>query len=157
MLLATFIFLSPSIGFKLFPSGDNPFINYVIEGKQGQTTDSLAQGVSGIDSSISTIPEVKSYEMTINNNTVNMTVILTKKQERDRDSFEVQEDIDSRLLYLKEEGYRVEGKVEEGGPPAGKAVGIKLIADNTDQLTELKKVSEDFEEHLRSLTGTINV
>lgn len=34
ILIATFIFLSPSIGFKLFPSGDNPFITYAIEGKQ---------------------------------------------------------------------------------------------------------------------------
>lgn len=157
LLLATFVFLAPSIGFTLFPSGDNPFINYAIEGKQGQTTNSLAQAVSGIDSSISAIPEIKSYEMTINNNTVNMSVILTKKAERKRDSFEIQKDIDSRLVYLREDGYRVEGKVEEGGPPAGKAVGIKLIADSTDQLTQLKKVSEDFEEHLRSLTGTVNV
>ena len=30
-LVLTFVFLAPSIGFKLFPSGDNPFLQYVIE------------------------------------------------------------------------------------------------------------------------------
>lgn len=51
----------------------------------------------------------------------------------------------------------MEGKVQAGGPPVGKAVGIKLVAENTDQLTTLKQVSQDFETYLRSLTGTINV
>jgi multidrug efflux pump subunit AcrB len=30
-LIATLVFLAPSIGFKLFPSGDNPFIDFVIQ------------------------------------------------------------------------------------------------------------------------------
>lgn len=47
--------------------------------------------------------------------------------------------------------------MQAGGPPVGKAVGIKLVAENTDQLTTLKQVSQDFETYLRSLTGTINV
>ena len=33
-LILTFVFLAPAIGFKLFPSGDNPFLMYAIEGKQ---------------------------------------------------------------------------------------------------------------------------
>ncbi len=33
-LIATFIFLAPSIGFTIFPSGDTPFANYEIEGKE---------------------------------------------------------------------------------------------------------------------------
>lgn len=157
ILIATFIFLSPRIWFKLFPSGDNPFITYAIEGKQGQTTDSMAQAVSWVDRVIASIPEVKSYEVTINKHVVDLTIILTKKDERKRDSFQVEEDIKKGLAYLKEEGYKVEGKVQAGWPPVGKAVGIKLVAENTEQLNELKQVSEDFEAYLRSLTGTINV
>gem|GEM_PF-5645893 len=36
-------------------------------------------------------------------------------------------------------------------------MGIKLIAVNKDSINELKAVSEDFEEYLRSVTGTVNV
>ncbi len=33
-LIATLVFLASSIGFKLFPSGDNPFIDFVIQAKE---------------------------------------------------------------------------------------------------------------------------
>jgi multidrug efflux pump subunit AcrB len=33
-LIASFVFLAPRIGFKLFPSGDNPFITYEITARE---------------------------------------------------------------------------------------------------------------------------
>lgn len=61
------------------------------------------------------------------------------------------------LEPLRKAGLRVESKVLEGGPPAGKAVGLKLNAESSDQLDTLVKVSEDFEKFLRSVEGTKNV
>lgn len=157
LLFLTFIVLSPSIGFKLFPSGDNPFLNYAIEGKQGQTTDSMAVAVSGVDAIIADIPEIKTYEININKDTANLGLVLVDKEDRKRDSFEVEEEISQRLHYLREIGYKVEGKVEAGGPPVGKAIGVKLIAEDTSQLQELKNVSKDFEAFIESITGSVNV
>jgi Cu/Ag efflux pump CusA len=36
-------------------------------------------------------------------------------------------------------------------------VGIKIVAVDKEQLDLLKVVSQDFEEYLQSLTGTVNV
>jgi|GEM_PF-4061168 len=33
-VILSFVLLAPNIGFKLFPSGDNPFANIVIEAKE---------------------------------------------------------------------------------------------------------------------------
>lgn len=63
----------------------------------------MAQAVSGIDKAIASIPELKSYEITINKHTVDLSIILTKKEERKRDSFAIEEDIKKSLAYLKEE------------------------------------------------------
>ena len=112
----------------------------------------MAAAVSGVDTVIADIPEVKSYEITVNKHNVDMSVVLVKKDERERDSFEIEQEISQRLNHLRENGYNVEGKVQEGGPPVGKAVGIKLVAEDTEQLQELKRVSEDFEAFLKSMT-----
>lgn|GEM_PF-3915538 len=39
----------------------------------------MVQAVSGVDSAIASIPEIKSYEITINNNRANIMIVLTKK------------------------------------------------------------------------------
>lgn len=156
-LIATFIFLSPSIGFKLFPSGDNPFIDISITAKEGTTTDRMVGIWSWVDSVIANIPELKSYEVKINNNTIDVWVVLVKEEERKRDSFVIQDEIMSGLDYLKTQWYTVEGKVQAWWPPVGKAVGINLVTNDKNKLWVLKAVSEDFEAYIKTLTWTINV
>ncbi len=156
-LIATFVFLSPSIGFKLFPSGDNPFIDISITAKEGTTTDRMVEIWSWVDSVIASIPELKSYEVKINNNAIDVWVVLVKKEERKRDSFVIQDEIMSWLDYLKIQWYTVEGKVQAWWPPVGKAVGINLVTNDKNKLWVLKAVSEDFEAYIKTLTWTINV
>jgi hydrophobic/amphiphilic exporter-1 (mainly G- bacteria), HAE1 family len=156
-LFATFIFLSPNIWFKLFPSGDNPFIDFTITWKEWTTTEAMYRVWWNIDKTISQIPEIKAYEIKFNNNIIDIGVILTKQDERKRDSFVIQEEVLKNLSYLKTQWYKVEWKVQAWWPPVGKAVGIDLVADNKDNLTTLKLVSRDFEDFVRSLTWTINV
>lgn len=52
---------------------------------------------------------------------------------------------------------RVETKVQGGGPPQGKAIGIKLVAENTSYLPQLVEVAEEFKKHLIAIEGTKNV
>ncbi|MFA7285165.1 MAG: efflux RND transporter permease subunit, partial [Candidatus Absconditabacterales bacterium] len=156
-LILSFILLSGSIGFTLFPSGDNEFMNIAIETKQGATTESMIGLAPKISQIISSIPELRNFNITVSNNTISIAVRLVKKNQRDKNSFEVQDDILAQLAYLKEKGYIVESKVQEGGPPTGKAVGIQIVADDTSLLNDLKKVSTDFEQYLKSLEGTMNV
>lgn len=156
-LIASFIFLAPSIGFVLFPSGDNPYMDFQIIAKEGTTVAGMQKAAEGVDSILSDIPEVKSYQIDINKTQIDLLVILTKKDLRTRNSFDIQDEVFEKLTYLKEAGYKVEWKVRAWWPPQGKPVGIKLVADSSFQLNELKRISLDFEEFLKAQEGTLNV
>ncbi|HCB51187.1 TPA: hypothetical protein DEP21_01195 [Patescibacteria group bacterium] len=61
---------------------------------------------------MSTIPEVKAYYYTINDNVVDVTVELVDKSERKRDSFQIEKDMFKKLNYLQSYGLQVETKVQ---------------------------------------------
>ena len=153
----SFVFLSSSIWFKLFPSWDNPAINYTITSPEWTTTQKMVIVATWMDRLISSIPELKSYTISVENNQIDIATILVKKAQRSRDSFAIQADIENKLAYLKKLWYRVEWKVQAWWPPTWKAVGIKLVANDKSQLAQLTKTASDFEEYLRSQTGTVNV
>jgi multidrug efflux pump subunit AcrB len=62
-----------------------------------------------------------------------------------------------KLTPLLTNGLEVAIKSEQNGPPTGSPVSIKLLASETDQLSDLKKVVRDFELYLKELPGTKNV
>jgi hydrophobic/amphiphilic exporter-1 (mainly G- bacteria), HAE1 family len=157
LVFLTLILLAPSIWFKLFPSGDNPSMNFELTAKEGTDVSQMANIVSWVDLFVSTIPELKSYTIDIKNTKVTMGVELVKKENRTRDSFTIQADIESWLSYLKTEWYKFEWKVQAWWPPTGKAIWVKLVANDKDLLVDLKKVSKDFENYLLWLTWAINV
>ena len=156
-LLSTFIFLAPNIWFKLFPSGDNPFIDFTIKAKEWTTTDTMVRIWVGIDTIIANIPEIKSYEIKFDKNIIDIWVILIKNEERDRDSFAIQEEVLKDFENFKALWYRVEWKVQAWWPPVWKAVWINLVADDKNKLETLSKVSKDFENYIRTLSWTVNI
>ncbi|HMY80407.1 MAG TPA: efflux RND transporter permease subunit, partial [Candidatus Absconditabacterales bacterium] len=156
-LILSFIFLSGSIGFKLFPSGDNEFMDIEVKTLVGTRVQGMVGLLPQIDQIISHIPEVRNYSLQARNNVIDIGIRLVKKNQRTRNSFTIQDDIDTQLSYLKTQGYTVQSKVQAGGPPVGKAVGIELIAENSNQLSQLKQVANQIETYIKSLTGTINV
>lgn len=58
---------------------------------------------------------------------------------------------------IRSMGYDVASQVREGGPPATKAVAVKLVANSPKLLNELIRVSADFEKEIRSYTGVKNI
>ncbi len=157
LVFATLFFLAPSIGFKLFPSGDNSSIDFELTAREGTDVSKMADIVSGVDLFISKIPELKSYTIDINNTKVDIWLSLVKPEERVRDVFVIQAEVESGLAYFKKQGYKFEGKIQAWWPPTGKAVGVKLVANDKKLLTQLKQVSKDFENYLIWLTWTINI
>lgn len=153
----SFVLLWPQIGFKLFPSGDNPFATVLIQTQDGTSMDATLAASQGIDHIVAAIPELKSYDITIKAGQISVATVLVDKEERTRDSFQIQEDLLSKLGYLSSAGYRVEWKVQAWWPPTGKAVWIKIVAIDKTKLASLKSVSEDFETYIKTLTGTTNV
>ena len=86
-----------------------------------------------------------------------MKIKNTRDERGQRNVFEIEREVTNDFSVLESEGLKVEIKSESGGPPTGKAVWIKLIANNSSKLLDLKKVAEDFESHLRSIEGAKNV
>lgn len=156
-LFATFIFLSPSIWFKLFPSKNESFIDVSIKGKEWITTDYMFWISSWIDSIVAAISEIKSYEINIDKNTIDLSLTLLKREERQRTAEEIQEEVLGKLSYLRYQWYEVQAKVQAWWPPTGKAIGINIIAKDKKYISSLKSVSEDFEEYVKTLTGTLNI
>lgn len=136
--------LAGHVGFDLFPASDNGYVEYEIKGNPGQrlaSFDALAPEVAGI---ISKYPEVRFYEIitkdTKNSSQVGVSVKVTLKkiQERKADKLRSVFEVDKLLLQdfesIRREGYEVASKVQEGGPPAAKAIGLKLTTTSTKDL-----------------------
>lgn len=157
LVILTMITLAPFIWFKLFPSWDNPSMTFQLTAREWTDVKKITSIMSWVDTFISSIPEIKSYTIQIWNTSSTIGVNLVKKEERKRDSFQIQSYIESWLQYLKTDWYKFEGKVAAWWPPTGKAIGIKLVANDKKLLTDLKKVSKDFENYLWTLTWTLNV
>jgi hypothetical protein len=77
-------------------------MNIGITSKIGSTTDSLKPLLSNIDQIISSIPEIRNYTLEANGNNINISVRTVKKSERKRNSFEIEDEINAKLAYLKE-------------------------------------------------------
>ena len=158
LLLVSFWFWN---WFTLFPVSDNIQINVKIEATQWKKTESLKDNIPLLENALWAIPEIKLFTMNLENNVISVIIELYSKDERAeqwlRDSFKVENNINEQLDLFKTLWYTVESWVLAGGPPWGKAVWIKLIADNTDYLSVLSTVSEDFDGYLKSLEGTKNV
>ena len=156
-LVLSFVFLSSKIWFKLFPSGDNPVMNIQIIAKEWTKTEYMNEIWSWISNMVANISGVKSFDVLIQNNKIDLWIYLVKKWERNKNSFEILDQVNSWLDYFKTEWFKVEWKVQAGWPPTEKAVGIKLVANDSEDLSKLKTVASDFENYLKSLTGSTNV
>lgn len=158
LLLISFSFWN---WFKLFPASDNTQINISIEATQWANTQSLEDLLPLLDTTLAGIDEIMVYSVDLQDNTIKSVVELYSKNYREenglRDSFKVEKEINERFDVFRIRWYTVESWVLAGWPPGWKAVGIKIIADSTQYLSTLSKVSLDFKEYLTSLDGTKNV
>ena len=161
LLVLSFIFLAPLIGFNLFPSDDNNIASITITGPVWQRTEVTAQALSGIDQTFIGYPEIKHISMSISRNIATIDIQLTKRQERkakkERSIFELEQVFLEKLSRFERKGYRVVSAVQKNGPPGSKAIGLKLIAENAEKLPELIHVSKAFESYLKTIPGTKNV
>ncbi|MDD2870697.1 MAG: efflux RND transporter permease subunit [Candidatus Gracilibacteria bacterium] len=161
LLIFTLVFLSPKIGFVLFPSTDEGVLNIEITGKSGLDEDYMSKYLSYIDNSLGKIEEMKVYYTTISNNKISVYVDLLDKVYRTenglRTVYQVEDVINDDLFVLKTLGLDVSVGAMKGGPPTGLAVGIKLSSDSANKFDALKMVSQDFEDFLNKTKGAKNV
>lgn len=158
-LIATFAFFK--IWFTLFPQSDNWFFGVTITAQQGTTTQGMTEHLPFIEEVIGSFPETKQFSTTIDANTITILVDLVNKKERKkqwmRDVFAVEQEVLKRFEQLEQRWLKVASQVEGGWPPPSKPVWLKLIAENSEQFSQLLEIANEFEQHLRSVEGTKNV
>ncbi len=161
LLVFSFIFIAPKLGFVMFPSWDNTMISVSVSTKEGTTTSAMKQHTLHITQSLQSIEELKVFSLSVQNEKINVAIELLDKNIRDerglRNSFEVEKEIIEKLGLLSSYGLLVESQVASWGPPTGSAVWIKLITDSNLWFQELIKVAEEFEWFLKWVDGTKNV
>ncbi|MDD3144571.1 MAG: efflux RND transporter permease subunit [Candidatus Gracilibacteria bacterium] len=161
ILILTFVFLAPNIGFILFPKTDNGVINISVETKEGTNKEQLLKYVDKIDESIYKYEELKVYNMTISNNKISIYIELLNKNIRKEKGlmnvYEMEDKISNSLKDLESEGLNVSIETQSNGPPTGKAVGVKLVANSSSKVDELKNTATIFKDHLKTIDGLKNV
>ncbi len=160
-LFATFFVLSPQIWFTLFPGGDQGVFVIRVENVPGATTEQTAEYIPLVESQLSQIPELDQYSLSVAGNTLNATIELIDLDERRsrwmREVFDIEKETLENLSALTREWLVVETVVEQGWPPAGKPVWLRLTADDNTKFSQLVQVSKEFAAHLRGVDGTKNV
>ncbi len=160
LLILSFVFLSPKIGFTLFPASDEGIITMSIEGQTGSNKESLEWYIDDIEDVVSSYEEMKVYYVTLSGNEITVYIELTDAKVRQdawqKTVFDLETEILTRLKVLESDGLLVEVATVENGPPAGSPVGIKLNATSSKDIDTLKQVADDFKQFLQSTPGTKN-
>lgn len=161
LLILSFVFLAPKIGFNIFPTDDNAYTSFTITGPIWQKTEVTENDIKGIEELFVGYPEIKYTNISINENTVSAAVQLTKrdvrKEEKQRDVFSIEKILLEKLYIYEQKWYKVVSEVLKNGPPGSKAIGLKLTANDPEKLSSLIQVSKEFESHLKTISGTKNV
>jgi len=160
LLVLSFVFISPRIGFVLFPNTDNAIITINVTGPTWVAEEYLAPLIPQVEKSLEWFEELKLYYVTISGNRLQVYVELINPQERQalrqRSVFEIEDIILSELSTLKALWFNVEAQTLSNGPPAGSPVWVKIQARNTDYLDTLRAVADDFKQYTENLEGTRN-
>ena len=160
LLILTFAFISPKLGFTLFPASDQWILTGTIETKAWSEKEVLEKHVPLVNKVISNIPETKVYYVTLNGNMIDIYLELENKTIREnkgqRTVFEVEKEVAKELKILESEWLTVSFETLKDGPPTGKPIWVKLIANSSQQVDALKETAEIFKEELKTFKWVKN-
>lgn len=153
------------IGGELFPTADEGSLTINITTPYGTSLEDTDVIIQGIEQSISTINEVKTYTVSIgassffsmsaDKNTSNIRIELVEQSERKRTTSEIAEEIRKELSTLSGAEYTLtESSQSSGGSGSSAPIEIKVQGDDFDTLRE---ISENIEAIVASTAGTTEV
>lgn len=153
--------LAPRVGFELFPSDDNNIVNFSIEWTPGITTEKMAEMVWDIAPLFAGYKEIKTISISTSKNKTSISTELILKDTRKElwlmSVYDFEKEVLHKLAPLESKWLKVTSEPLANGPPGGKAVGLNLIADSPDKLSELIKISKEFQVALKAIPGTKNI
>jgi len=159
LFILSIVFISPILGFELFPASDNGIINISISAKKWTTKEKMSTYQRILDKILSQQPEIKVYNYNIEWNIIKWTIEVVKKSDRlnnMRDIFKLEEDIKQQFSLLEHQWLEIIISVLKEWPSSEWAIGIKLVADTNKKFDLLLDVAKDFKDHLKHLTWAKN-
>ena len=161
LLIFSFVFLAPKIGFTLFPASDEWIITMSVEWPTWANKESLEKYVPLIENVVSSYEEMEVYYVTLSGNKITVYIELTDAKLRQKSGqmtvFDLETTVLDELSFMASEWLLVEVATVENGPPAWSPVWVKLNANSSKDIGVLKDVADDFKEFLQWLPGTKNV
>lgn len=97
LLVCSFVFLSPKIGFSLFPSGDNPYSTLTISTKKNSTIDTITPYIEPLEAYLSSVPEIKLYKIRLSNDTISTLIELHPKEYRKDHGMRLADDVSKEI------------------------------------------------------------
>ena len=152
---------------QLFPNVDVDTFFISVESPVGSTLASTDKITREVENKIASIPEIENFATSVGvagssgdpfaasggqSNSAEITVNLVERDSREKKSYEIAEDIRTRLLTV--DGAEVIVAELDSGPPTGAPVEIRILGDDLNllALTESKVI-----EALKSISGVINI
>jgi len=161
LLILTLVFISPNIWFILFPNTDEAIIMGTIEAQVGTDEKFLEKYLPIIDRAIYKYPELKVYYSEISWNVINVYIELLESTFRQKNwmksVFEIEKFIVDDLKELESEWLLVSVWTIKSWPPWWKAIWIKLIANSSKKIEELKLVASNFKEYFKTIDWIKNI
>ncbi len=161
LLILTFLFLSPKIGFTVFPQTDEWIINITITWETWVKEDFMKKYIKDIDNILSKTSEVKVYYIKIRGNKISVYIDLINKDLRKKawqlSASSLERELYKKFSYLKSSWLEINIAALKWWPPWGSAVWVKLIVNSALNFEKLKLVSADFEKYLQNIEWVKNV
>lgn len=161
LLLLTFFTLSPRIWFTLFPWWDSGRFDMTIRWEAWLTETEMSRWAWFIQPILSEYEELKHYIISINDNVMSISVELIDRQERRRnwlmDVFEMEKEVNERLMFLEQSWLTVESLALRWGPPQSKPVAMKLVTQDNTTFPLLIDTAREIQAYMRSNPALRNI
>ena len=145
LLILSIIFLSPRIGFTMFPDSDKSIITININAKKDLSKDYLFKEYwDKINSILNKKNEILFYYTNFSNNNIYSYLELKEPENRDKNIKETVWEIFNNLKELWNKELDISVKAEKEWPTTSKNIGIELIANTPNDFEKLQKVANDF-------------
>lgn len=150
LLVLSFIFLSPRIGFTLFPSSDTDFMQVSIEWPSGISSEYMSEYTSWFESKFNDIMEIEDYSYYVDSDTIWLDINLLSVSERENmnlwNVYDVEEKVLEKLQHLENKWMSISTQIQDGWPPQdSEPIWVRLVADSIEYFDKLLEVGDDFE------------
>ena len=158
LLILSIIFLSPRIGFTMFPDSDKSIITININTKKDLSKDYLfGKYWDKINSILNKKNEILFYYTTFSNNNIYSYLELKEPENRNKNIKKTVWEIFDELKNIWKNELDISVKAEKEWPTTSKNIGIELIANTPNDFKKLQKVANDFKLFLEKNNNFKNI